>query len=109
MTSAIDTGHFEEILKQRRAYLSGRLQAYETSLDQQKSANTAERAIEQENDEVIEALGSSGQLEIRFIDTALSKIERGEYGICKHCGGEIEVGRLEILPHTAICGKCARG
>jgi RNA polymerase-binding transcription factor DksA len=35
------------------------------------------------------------------------RLERGLYGICKDCGGEIEDARLHLL-HAVTCADCAR-
>lgn len=103
----IDTAKFENILRERRSYLEGKLRKYEASLEQQKSADFEERATETENDEVIEDLGNAGLAEIRMIDAALKRIEDGTYGTCPTCGNQISVERLEALPHTPLCRFCA--
>jgi DnaK suppressor protein len=41
------------------------------------------------------------------IEHALQKINQGTYGICDCCESSIEAGRLEVLPHAAVCTKCA--
>ena len=40
------------------------------------------------------------------IDKALSRIEKGEYGICTDCGNPIEIKRLEARPVTDLCINC---
>jgi RNA polymerase-binding protein DksA len=42
------------------------------------------------------------------IKQALSRAERGEYGICRECGEPIHPDRLEVLPSTKLCIRCAR-
>lgn len=37
------------------------------------------------------------------VDLALKAIEEGTYGICKVCGKEIELERLDIIPETLLC------
>ena len=41
------------------------------------------------------------------VDRALEKLEEGTYGICDGCGGTISAERLEAIPWTAHCVKCA--
>lgn len=41
------------------------------------------------------------------VKKALARIDAGEYGICERCGNEIEQARLEAIPDTALCSKCA--
>ena len=40
------------------------------------------------------------------IDKALARIEKGEYGVCEDCGGEIGMNRLEVRPFATLCIKC---
>jgi RNA polymerase-binding transcription factor DksA len=41
--------------------------------------------------------------ELRDVDDALGRLERGEYGCCELCGGPIGAARLEALPATRCC------
>lgn len=50
-----------------------------------------------ENDE--ETLGQ--------IEAALERIEDGVYGSCVECEGKISKTRLNAIPYTALCIKCA--
>ncbi len=45
--------------------------------------------------------------EIEEIDLALTKIAQATYGICEKCGKPISMDRLEALPATRCCRKCA--
>jgi len=40
------------------------------------------------------------------IKTALSRIETGEYGVCKRCGAEIPSARLRAVPSADMCIGC---
>ncbi len=44
---------------------------------------------------------------IHEIDVALQRVEGGKYGVCEVCGGPILAERLEALPATSTCMKCA--
>ncbi len=41
------------------------------------------------------------------IETALERIEEGEYGRCEECGARIPKVRLNALPYASLCVKCA--
>jgi DnaK suppressor protein len=41
------------------------------------------------------------------IEQALERIENGTYGTCEECNGSIPKARLDALPHTPVCVKCA--
>ncbi len=49
------------------------------------------------------------KVELRRIDTALRRIEAGEYGFCVACGEAIAPKRLEFDPTTPLCIDCAQG
>ena len=40
------------------------------------------------------------------IETALSKLSKGEYGYCEDCEETIPVGRLKAMPFATLCVKC---
>lgn len=97
----------EARLRARRDELVRRLERYESLLDQPASPDAEERAVEREDDEVLEDLGLSGQAEIRAIDHALARIREGRYGICETCGDPIPRARLEAIPWASLCRDCA--
>ena len=41
------------------------------------------------------------------IESALERIEDGEYGQCEECGARIPKTRLNALPYATMCVKCA--
>ena len=41
------------------------------------------------------------------IEGALERIEDGVYGVCLECEARIPKTRLQVLPHTPHCVKCA--
>ncbi|GAB4562159.1 MAG: hypothetical protein Kow0047_10070 [Anaerolineae bacterium] len=47
------------------------------------------------------------QEKIASLEEALEKARQGQYGICEVCGQPIDPERLEILPDTKLCVKCA--
>jgi RNA polymerase-binding transcription factor DksA len=63
--------------------------------------------VQREHDEVIDALGNEARRELEQIKQALARIESGDYPYCSDCGEEIHKGRLELLPYTSLCVKCA--
>lgn len=40
------------------------------------------------------------------IESALSKIDKGEYGYCEDCDETIPAGRLKVMPFATLCVKC---
>lgn len=71
------------------------------------SADFAEQASEREHEEVLDALGEAGRIEMRKISAALARIDSGDYGVCISCGEDIPAGRLAVLPFSDSCVRCA--
>jgi RNA polymerase-binding transcription factor DksA len=94
-------------LTERRLELDSRLQRIEDELDNPLPKDSEDQAIELEEDEVLEGLGSAGLVEIRQIDAALERIEDGTYGTCLNCEERIPEARLDLVPQTALCAGCA--
>lgn len=67
----------------------------------------SERAIESENDQVLDALGNVTRNEVEKIKQAISRIDTGTYGICLICGDPIKKERLNALPFANHCIRCA--
>lgn len=44
---------------------------------------------------------------LRQINEALARVEAGTYGVCDNCGREIDIARLEAIPYTPLCLRCA--
>ena len=67
----------------------------------------AEQAIQNQNDEVMDYLGNSARTEIALIKQAIARIDSGKYGLCQVCDEPISKKRLEALPYSGMCIKCA--
>jgi YteA family regulatory protein len=52
------------------------------------------------------ALKANEVTHIKAIRDALSKIDRGVFGVCEICGRNIEEERLEVVPFTQLCINC---
>jgi len=67
----------------------------------------AEMATQNENNEVMDYLGNSAKTEIAMIKQAIARIDNGQYGMCQICDEPINKERLEALPYSSMCIKCA--
>lgn len=103
----VDERKFEKRLKDRLRELEERLKEIEDNLEEPSDPDVEERATEREGDEVLEELGHAGLVEISMIRSALARIEDGSFGVCTKCGEPISEERLEVLPHTPNCRRCA--
>jgi RNA polymerase-binding transcription factor DksA len=93
-----------------RAELEARLARTHKHLyqrDEPVSPNFNEQIKETENDQLVQALDSEGQAELRQIDIALARLAAGEYLNCRLCGDAIGEERLKAIPQTDLCIACA--
>src|SRR5262245_47610366 len=42
----------------------------------------------------------------REVDDALTRLEKGRFGLCEECSKEIPMERLEVLPYARYCAPC---
>ena len=101
------TAEREKQLQARLAELNEHLITIEDALDETPDRDVEERAVEHESDEVLEGLGNAELLESRMVVAALARVVDGEYGYCVDCGDKISEERLDVLPATPKCRKCA--
>lgn len=100
------TKNYKQVLEARKAELETNLTHIEEALSEHHEAGFSDSAIEHEDDEVLEAQGTSGQNEIIAIDAALARIEAGTFGICISCEEPISEERLDIVPTAVKCKNC---
>jgi RNA polymerase-binding transcription factor len=43
---------------------------------------------------------------LQAIEEALSRIDKGAYGVCRDCGEPIAAARLKAIPWTRVCITC---
>ena len=55
---------------------------------------------------MIEAIGSQDLKRLKLIDSALTRIQQGKYGLCMKCGKKIPKDRLEAIPYALMCIEC---
>ena len=61
---------------------------------------------EQIGHDTIEAEIKDLEKRVRYIDIALQKIEKGEYGYCERCHMQIPLPRLKFIPEARYCVEC---
>lgn len=94
-------------LRTRLAELQARSEAIGHDLQHPLEQDSAEQAIDLEDDEALSGVDAVLGKEILAIQQALLRLETGDYGACVRCGAEIAAARLEALPETALCIGCA--
>lgn len=105
-----ELSEIKESLIKKKAELQSRYERAESDLKRESQPldkDFAEAAVERENDDVLKVLKQNSLKEIKQINEALDRIEKGEYTECAVCGNEIRPARLKIVPYTKLCISCA--
>jgi DnaK suppressor protein len=76
--------------------------------DSPRDPDSAERAIELENLDVLFEIDRETRYELRLINDAIERIENGRYGFCSACGDRIDLRRLNAIPNIDTCITCAQ-
>jgi DnaK suppressor protein len=72
------------------------------------SPDSSEQAVQRANDEVVDRLLEGTRRELTRIEEVLARVADGTYGRCDRCGEPIAEARLEVLPDSTHCVRCAR-
>ena len=107
--SHININEIKQVLLARRASLAQRHQRVEHDLQRRFDplvGDSADRAIQLQNDEALQAIDDATVAELGAIDEVIRRLEQGLYGICQECGGDIDPARLQAL-HAVTCAQCA--
>ncbi len=54
------------------------------------------------------SLMQSDEMTLESIEAAIERIEEGLFGLCEDCSGIISKTRLNAIPYTPLCIKCAQ-
>ncbi|SEG52897.1 transcriptional regulator, TraR/DksA family [Actinacidiphila yanglinensis] len=79
---------------------SNALAAVDDEHDPEGSSTAFERAH-------VASLLAQAREHLAAMDRAMERLGRGEYGRCEVCGEPIPAERLEVLPATSTCTRCA--
>lgn len=96
-------------LRARAQELNARLQAIRADQARTReplSLDSADRATERENDDVVDAIGMSAESELRSVEAALERIAAGTFGRCLTCSSSIPEERLRAIPYATCCAGC---
>jgi len=113
---ARDLEHFKEIILEKKKEI---LEELETLRDSMMDAATGEYSVENstyslhmeqgtdamEREKTFLFASREGKF-LNYLEDALKRIEKGEYGRCVDCGKLIEKERLEAVPHAQLCVQC---
>jgi DnaK suppressor protein len=105
-----DLERFKKILLLEQQKILSHLSSLESNsqseLSQSSTSDPSDFATVEINQTGIQRIGSREKGLLKKISIALQKIESGEYGICKNCGEDIAINRLEARPVAEYCIDC---
>src|SRR4030066_985540 len=78
----------------------------ETEGSKDEGRDTYDLASDERDREINFILNAREREKLLAIDEALQRIKDKTYGLCESCEGEIQLGRLKVLPFTRLCVKC---
>jgi RNA polymerase-binding protein DksA len=109
----IDQGFIEkmeESLSEQKAQIISTLVAsnedFREIVEGMDPKDMADIASDDIDRKMIEVLGSQELKRLKSIDSALTRIKQGKYGVCVKCGKFIPAARLEALPYALMCIEC---
>jgi DnaK suppressor protein len=95
----------EDMKRQLMKEMHGRVKEESEGL-KDEGRDTYDLASDERDREINFILNDREREKLVAIDDALQRIGTKTYGICESCEGEIQLGRLKILPFTRLCVKC---
>jgi len=104
-----ELNYFKEILESRKQQINKNINGVNQELNQLNSlelSDEGDHASVNNNSMVESAIVQQQEKELDEIETALSKIENGEYGVCEMCEDDIGFQRLKVKPHAIYCIDC---
>lgn len=114
--SKAELEHFRQIIMEKRKEILEELEALRaTIMDSTTGEYTQENSayslhMEQgtdtmEREKTFLFASREGKF-LNYLDDALKRIDKGDYGFCNDCGKLIEKERLEAVPHAQLCVDC---
>jgi len=96
-----------ERLGGKKKELEDKLERIGANVRRPLDADSAERANQLEDQEVVDHLGNSARNELAKVTATLARIDAGQFGMCVRCNSEIGEQRLIAYPHADLCIQCA--
>lgn len=108
--AAISMDQTRQYLNNRLRELSSRIENAEKGIrhiDDPLVSDDPDRALQVSNDNVLRVIDEAAASEIKAINAVLARIDKGLYGVCIHCHGDIPQQRLQAVPYALTCMACA--
>jgi len=104
-----DDTRLRKKLENERAELRETISHYEVAARNKKPGlgnHMADDGTEAFDQAASLALNRNERLLLERVERALTRMDRGTYGICERCGEEIDFARLKAIPYASLCIRC---
>lgn len=95
-----------EMKKQILEQLTANNADFKQIVDGMESKDVIDVAADEIDRKMLETFGTKDVNRLKLIDSALTRIEQGKYGLCMKCGKKISTERLEAMPYALLCIDC---
>jgi len=105
----MDTVPYKDALLRKRGEIlsSGGIRPLQTSIETNtRQGDLADQASGNNEVHIQLKLKQTDAKILQAIEEALSRIEKGTYGLCRDCGEPVAEARLNAIPWTRVCIAC---
>jgi len=102
-----DLSQIEQELKSKKMFLVQEIECLQADLREPRKSVSELSEVEWQN-EISIGLIETMEKELKAIEVALEKIEKGKFGICEICKKEIGSARLKAIPQASLCYACKK-
>lgn len=99
----------QELLRQKEEIMETLLsenQEFQDLVESIEPKDLADIAADDIDRSTLESIGAQESKRLRLIDSALSRVKNGRYGLCAKCNKKIPEERLNAIPYAFMCIKC---
>ena len=105
----MDVAAYKEALLRKRSEVlsSGGIKPLQTSMETNtRQGDLADQASGNNEVHIQLKLKQTDAKILQAIEEALSRMDKGTYGVCRDCGEAIAPPRLNAIPWTRVCITC---
>ena len=105
----MDVQHFKDALLTKRTEIlgTGGIKPLQASMENNtRQGDMADQASGNNEVHIQLKLKQTDAKILQAIEEALTRIDKGNYGVCRDCGEMIAEARLNAIPWTRVCIAC---
>jgi DnaK suppressor protein len=99
-------GLYKAVLLKKRQELLASLRGEPEALSIVQTPDEVEFAVKTAEQDVSALTADLRNQTLREVENALTRVNRGLYGVCEACGEEISPARLKAIPWARCCVPC---